>query len=355
MPYDRKFNNPAIIFTAFTGNMVTTIPELDWQLVPHEDIGMDNFELGIGVYDDGNGHYLLWGNGDSYLSSGDPKLRYFDMATKSWMAASGFPFRVHYAGNGYFLSIVNDRIYACSDGRNWTTAGVLGDLGAQGCCAVATNGSSATAMSWNADIPVYSGSVSGGYWSGSDEQTEIAFFSPFREIPEGMDHLEMPSPFIGVEYHRGSCVAFAYGGEDYCGICTGGGSAWSETMSGPYAISGLRSVHGKLFMRLSLGSASQLCVVDDSLSSYQVALSSSSSVVPFLDAVIWCDRLHRFMAAADSTSGQSATLFSSDGLHWQAAPTVGNFTPGGGSLIYIPGVGFYSVEAGALYFAEYTA
>ena len=120
-------------------------------------------------------------------------------------------------------------------------------------------------------------------------------------------------------------------------------------------ISGLCSVHGKLFMRLSLGADSQLCVVDDSLSSYQVALSSDSGVVPFLGSVIWCDRLHRFMAAADNTSGQSGTLFSTDGLHWQSAPTVGNFTPGGGSLIYIPGVGFYSVKGGALYFAEYTA
>lgn len=351
MVYDRRFNNPLILFTAFTGNMTTSIPVLDWRRVSYAELGMEDLEIGIGVFDNGSGSYLLWGNGDSYLSSGDAKLRYFDMATKSWVADSGYPFHVDFAGNGYFLSIVNERIYASTDGKSWTTGGELLNLGAQGCLAVAANGTAATALCWNANIPVYSGSIGGGTWAPSASQTNIAFSSSFRSEEA------LPSPFTGVTYHKGICLAWAYGGESYVGICAGGGSTWTETLPGPYHIDGLRSIGGKLFMRLALtadGKTSyQLCVLSDDASSYQAAISGKQ--VPFLNAITWCDRLGRFMAVADDGNSHAATLFSFDGLHWEAAPTVNDFTASGSSLIYIPEVGFYATYAGGLYFAEYTA
>lgn len=344
MEYNKAFNTPMVIFTAFPGNLTSSMSGIGWVRVYSEHFGLPAGLKNLSVLSNGNS-YICIGQDSSkqYVSR-------FDPYSGTWIPTftMGFSYHLLSFSSGAYMWDVGSSIYSSPDGSSLNYSGYLPEMKNVIICA-ANNGEGAVASAWFKDTPLYVGSLGGGAWQlvGTFDKNGICCF----------DH---------IIYHSGMYVGIASDtitGSGKGGLMvSGSGSSWSRTLQYPIGhendyykeFSYLRSVNGKLFMTIgyretySSSAKYQLCLVDGGCSSYRVVKDITLSETSSLETIVYVPKLGMYLHFMSSNISVSE-----DGINWSDAPQQ-NFSGFKYKAAYIPNTGFY-VTPGSnyIYFGAY--
>ena len=351
MAYDRAFNTPLVIFTAFPGEMISNLPPLTWVRKYPTNFGYPTNSGGS--Y--GSSYPTMYWNGSVFVcrASGTTNIDYisvYDPVAQQWVCTQqGRSWNYMYVGNGVFMAYSGRSMYFSRDCKTWSYGGYCtlkspyhGDIFGEGW---ASNGTGGVIGCWNVYDPIfYKGSMAGGgqwTWAGD---ASIGLY-----------------PFNCMEWHKGLYVGFSHGSlysdrEHKRGIyVSSSGAGWRRTLSIPYGSSfddstsgfgSMKSLHGRLFMesyaRETSTSATHygLCMMSDSATSYRTFMSEAvpycgTRTMPYLSTLAYASSLGLFLMF------QENMVYSSpDGFRWTKNPQVG-FTGSMGNAVHIPGDGIY--------------
>ena len=337
MAYNKAFNTPLVVFTAYNGDMVSDIPLLTWTRKSPTALGLPS----------NTSYAYLYSSGTSFLAEGyansTGNFAYYDPATKTWIPSFTTNADVQYQGNGVYLFVNGASVYSSFDGKTLNYAGYLPGLGNPVMCG-ASNGTYGVLSAWWVHSPMYAkGNVgTGGSWTLTGDFYEDDMCC-----------------FTSMTCHRGMYIGIASDTIADSGLggiqISSDGYHWRRTMEYPYDhsktnsinFSSMRSVGGKLFLinariRTSTDVYYQLCVLNGNGCGYTIVRESTSSVViPSLFAMVYVDKLGQFLHFGDNVIYASA-----DGFRWKAVPQK-NFGGAKSNAIYVPGDGFYVTSSGS--------
>jgi hypothetical protein len=333
MAFDRAFNTPLILFTAFGGEMISDVPKFTW-------VGRSNASLGM---PSGVSLTNVYGNGKAFItvgySSGTYYISYFDFATKTWQQTFSINGENHiFGGNGVFLWVYGSSMYSAFNGNDWRYAGYLTARRNPAMC-LASNGTGGVVSCWFVDNPVYAkGDVSNsGDWTivGTYDKDGICCFT-------------------SMTCHKGLYVGVA--SDTVVGSNKGGiqistnGYRWVRTLQYPpgYATDNscrfgeIRSVGNRLFLQSNYSYDSggnfkycyRLNVISDNAASYKTVYDFGTNSF-HLESMVYVAKLGLYILFT-----KTMIYSSPDGYSWKAAEKC-NFYNAVVRAIYIPGDGFY--------------
>ena len=337
MAYDRAFNTPLIIFTAFSGEM-KRFPKLNWIRRPASDFGFASSDSIMYVYANAKSNIIKCRN----------EIAYYNQSTKDWITFAIAGFKIIYYGNGVYMGISKDVVYTSADGKVWRFNGVLPNLVNSVICG-ASNGVRGAISAWYVGNPMYikEDVLTYGNWTLAGTWWHDRICS-----------------FENMTFHRGMFVGIAddtIEGSEAGGIqISADGKNWIRTIQHPIEhpdydynyFSGIRSIGEKLFLKASHDKAGtynhlyQICIMNDGASSYRVIFETTEIIE--LDAIQFVEKLGRYLWFDNNVIHSSV-----DGYSWESVPQTG-FSGGKYTAMYVPGDGFYvGVKDSYVYYAAY--
>lgn len=340
MVYDRGFNNPLAIWTAFRGEMLTNLPVLKWVKRYGRDFGYTTDYNSIAIHANGNSYVVrATGNSLSYIS-------YYDTVQRKWVNTNqGRSYTWYYEGNGIYLGVSGASVYYSRDGRTWLYAGYCPGMLNPITCG-ASNGVGGVVCPWYVDNPLYyrtSFSPAGAWTLAGKYDTGLMVFN-------------------SMSCHKGMYVGFEHGSlyadrEHWRGIMTSAtGASWRRTLQLPHGASfeyaaaefgAFKSVGAKLFVETyvrkeSRGSAIYgIGLMNDSATSYVdiqqevLPYGTYTRTKPYLSSLIYVPSLGKFLMFCANT-----VLSSPNGRTWTEHPQTG-FPNNKSGAVYVPGDGLY--------------
>ena len=340
MAYDKAFNTPLVVFTAYNGDMVSDIPQFTWKTKAATELGLPAATTYKHVYS----------NGDSFIAYGSANstgnYSCYDPLTKTWSAAFTTKATLHYYGNGVFLFVNGSSVYASFDGASLQYAGYLPGLGNPVMCG-ASDGKYGLLSAWWVNSPMYAKADVGvsGAW---------ALTGTFDK--DGM------CCFTDMTCHRGMFVGIASdtivdSGKGGIQISSNGYQgrrtmqyAYGHTKENHLGFGNIRSVGGHLFLKCSgyvknsdgtTTGLYQLCVMNNNAGSYAVVREETEAEIPALSTMVYVEKLGQYLQFGDNV-----IYASPDGFSWKAVAQT-NFSGTKNTAAYIPGDGFYVSSSGS--------
>lgn len=330
MAYDRAFNTPLIIFTAFSGEM-KRFPKLNWIRRPASDFGFASSNSNIYVYANGKSNIIKCGN----------EIAYYNQTTKDWLTFAIAEFGIIYYGNGVYMGTSKDVVYTSADGNVWRFNGVLPNLVNSVSCG-ASDGVRGVISAWYVGNPVYikEDVLTYGTWTLAGTLWH-----------DGID------TYRYMTSHKGMFVGI---GSVHDVQISADGKNWIRTIEHPIEhpdydynyFSYIRSIGEKLFLIVTHGKTGtynfldQICVMNDGASSYRVIFETTENIE--LDEIQFVEKLGRYLWFDNNVIHSSV-----DGYSWESVPQTG-FSGGKNTAMYVPGDGFYvGVKDSYVYYAAY--
>lgn len=343
MEYNRAFNTPIVIFTAFPGEMTSSMSGIGWVKVYSEHFGLPEGLTGLSVIS----------NGDSYLCiASDNTKQYvsrYDKYSGTWVPTftMSFSYSLLSFTQGRYMWYVNNSVYSSVDGSSLQYSGYLSGMKNNISCG-ANTGDSAVISAWYMNTPLYVGNLSSSTaWKlvGTYDEGVLCFE---KMIAHGGGYVGIASDTIS--------------GSGLGGLMVGSGGSMSRTLQYPIGhesdyyknFGELRSVNGQLFMTVSYkktyGSSYsyELCLVDSGCTNYRVVRTGGVNDISYLNAMIYVDRLGMYFHF-----GSNNIRISPNGIDWSDAPQV-NFSGYKYNAAYIKNKGFYVTPGGKyVYFGAF--
>ncbi|MDD3027320.1 MAG: hypothetical protein PHI41_04630 [Erysipelotrichaceae bacterium] len=332
MAYNKAFNTPLVVFTAFNGEMVSAVPLLTWVGRSAASMGLPSASTSKCVYS----------NGTTFIARGyansTGNYAYYDPVTNTWVSSFTTKAEMLYWGNGVYLLVNGANVYSSFNGRKVNYAGYLPGLGNPVMCG-ASNGTYGVLSAWWVHSPMYAKNDVGiaGNWALTGDYYE-----------DGM------CCFTTMTCHKGMYVGVAsdtISGSGKGGIqISSNGYKWKRTITYPLGHANdyskgfgeIRSINGRLFLKSTYitvrggTTVYQLSVMNNNASSYTVVRQTTDSgTIPPLSAMVYVEKLGQYLHF-----GKDVIYASPDGFRWMSVPQK-NFGDTKSYAVYIPGDGFY--------------
>jgi hypothetical protein len=341
LAYDRKFNTPLVLFTAYKSEIKYGIPKLKLEAISPTKLGFSS----------GTEYGKVYNSGKNIIATGYYNNLYevnsYDPATKTWSYISFTTKPIMYWGNGVFLWVQFTYVYVSTDGKDIQYAGNLPNEKNPAMCA-ASSGKAGVVSCWYVDNPIY---------CKDDISTSDSWIMPGTFDKDGI------CCFTAMTWHKGQFVGIA--SETVTGSNKGGiqisvsGRKWTRTIQYPYGHSGddyksfeqIRSVGGRLFLIAAYRKGTsgdytgQFCTMQDGGDRYTVDFEAGQFDLPNLDAIVYVSKYAQFVAF-----GKANIYISPDGYNWEIADTAA-FDSRPVSAVHIPGDGFYVSTTETVYYA----
>ncbi|MTI81248.1 MAG: hypothetical protein FH758_10255 [Firmicutes bacterium] len=353
MSYDKGFNNPLAIWTAFGGRgnlkRLFEIPSLNWQKLYYYDFGYSSYnsERQISVYDNGQAQIAVY-----YAKT--PYMSYFDKTTGQWTIADvpwwsyGEP-QILWAGDGVFLAKITgfSNIIASFDGITWHNGGY---------CENAQNAMTVGAY----DAGAGCGIVSFWYYKSPLYYSYDSLTERTAWVLVGSDGSSVPV-FSSLTAHKGLFVGITSSDTEIAKANPSSPGVWTITIPEDQDETSyiyLKSVHEKLFVmkwRYIDGTFHvNLCVINDDATqvtetnlSYVGDLDSNNTPNP--QNIIWMESWGKY-----ALFNEGMLYVSEDGLTWEGVEQSGlTSNQSFGGAIYVPDDGFYVKGNNCVHYAPY--